>query len=208
VQIGIRLVLPAVALGIIGIASALGVALEKSSAAWRRYSLCVALASGLAWTVIVSAYGWPNGLTFVNELWGGTRTGYTLVSDSNYDWGQGLRELAQWERRHNVSTVNVWYYGTDAMLRSPRFIDTPLHAMELADRDIGQASGRYLAVGTTLLYGSAASGKNYECAVSFLRSRTPIGRTSTFLIYDFGKQDGGVARAESSKPWVESWKPR
>jgi hypothetical protein len=189
VQIGIRLVLPAVALGAIGIASALGVWLEESSGAWRRYSFRAAIASGLAWTLIVSACGWPNGLTFVNELWGGTRSGYTLVSDSNYDWGQGLKELAQWERRHGVSSVNVWYYGTDAMLHSNRFKDTALHAMNLCERDIGDAlSGRYLAVSTTLLYGSAASGKNYDCAVNYLRSRKPIGRTATFLIYDLGER--------------------
>ena len=196
VQIGIRLVLPAVALGIIGIASALAACLEERAPTWRRYSLRVAIASGLAWTAIVSASGWPDGLSFVNELWGGTRSGYTLVSDSNYDWGQGLKELAQWERRHHVSTINVWYYGTDAMLHSPRFKDVSLHAMDLCDRDIGQAlSGRYLAVGTTLLYGSAASGKNYECAVNYLRSRKPIGRTATFLIYDLGERnESSVAR--------------
>jgi hypothetical protein len=189
VQIGIRLVLPAVALGIVGVASALAIWFAESSVTWRRYSLRAVVALGLAWTVIVSAAGWPNGLSFVNELWGGTRTGYTLVSDSNYDWGQGLRDLAQWERRHNVSTVNVWYYGTDATLHSPRFKDTPLHAMNLCDRDIGEAlGGGYLAASTTLLYGSAASGKNYEYAINYLRSCKPIGRTATFLIYDLGQR--------------------
>src|SRR5262249_43825109 len=130
------------------------------------------------------------------EIWGGNRNGYMLVSDSNYDWGQGLKELAQWERRHNVATINVWYYGTDAMFRSPHFKDTPLHAMELGDRDINQAlSGRYLAVGTTLLCGTAASGKNYEYAVSYLRARKPVDRTATFLIYDLGERNSGsVAR--------------
>jgi hypothetical protein len=188
VQIGIRLVLPAVALGIIGIASALATWLEEYAPTWRRYSLRIAIASGLAWTVIVCALGWPNGLSFVNELWGGTQSGYTLVSDSNYDWGQGLKELAQWERRHKVGTLNVWYYGTDAMLHSHRFKDTALQAMDLCDLDIGRAlCGRYLAVGTTLLYGSAASGKNYDCAVKYLRARKPIGRTATFLIYDVGE---------------------
>src|SRR5262249_9540499 len=208
VQIGIRLVLPAVALGIIGIASALGVWLEELSVAWRRHSLRIAIALGLVWTAIVSASGWPNGLSFVNELWGGSRNGYKWVSDSNYDWGQGLRELAQWERRHNVSTVNVWYYGTDAMLHSPRFRDAPLHAMELYDRDIGQVLAcRYLAVGTTLLYGTAASGKNYEYVVSYLRSREPIDRTNTFLIYDLGERNAGsVARRKVSR-LVSTWPP-
>jgi hypothetical protein len=196
VQIGIRLVLPAVALGIIGLASALAVWLEECSSTWRRYSLRAVIVSGLGWTVIVSAFGWPNGISFVNDLWGGTRNGYTLVSDSNYDWGQGLKELARWERRHNVATLNVWYYGTDEMLHSPQFKDTPLHAMDLCDRNIGRALwARYLAVSTTLLYGSALSGRNYECAVNYVQSRKPVGRTTTFLIYDLGERnENSVAR--------------
>jgi hypothetical protein len=45
--------------------------------------------------------------------------------------------------------------------------------------------GHYLAASTTLLVSGVADGEPYRQAVAFLRGRRPVGRTTTFLIYDF-----------------------
>src|SRR5262249_1879314 len=71
---------------------------------------------GLVWTAGGAVVVWPHGLCYTNELWGGTANGYRRLSDSNYDWGQGLPELAAWQRRSGVTALDVWYFGTDPAL--------------------------------------------------------------------------------------------
>src|SRR5262249_15344531 len=106
VQIGIRLVLPVIAFGLIGIATALAAALHVQSSTinsncevkgWRRRlpSLGAILVTciSLVWTVSAAARVWPDGVCYTNACWGGTAQGYLVLSDSNYDWGQGLKEL-------------------------------------------------------------------------------------------------------------------
>ena len=48
------------------------------------------------------------------------RQGYRLVSGSDYDWGQGIPELARWQRQHHTS-LTLLYYGTDPLADGPRF---------------------------------------------------------------------------------------
>ena len=49
------------------------------------------------------------------DVRGGPEHGYLLLSDSNYDWGQGLKELARWqEKRAGPGPLAVCeYFGTD-----------------------------------------------------------------------------------------------
>ena len=52
---------------------------------------------------------------------------------------------------------------------------------------VSLAGGHYLAASTTLLYGSYARGEQGEAlqtAAAYLRSLTPLARTTTFLIYE------------------------
>jgi hypothetical protein len=111
VQIGVRFVLPAVALLIVGVGIAAARWLETRSgwglAAW------VGAGAALCWSAAGALQVWPHGICFTNELWGGTGKGYLALSDSNYDWGQGLRELAAWQKAHSQAPLDVWYFGTD-----------------------------------------------------------------------------------------------
>jgi hypothetical protein len=66
----------------------------------------------LAWTAGAALIAWPNALAYVNELGGGVRGGYRLLSDSNLDWGQGLEALARWMRERDVPRVQLAYFGT------------------------------------------------------------------------------------------------
>ncbi len=119
VQIGIRLVLPLVALGVVGLAAAI-VQASRDLSGWGRHLLTAGAGAGVLWTASAAMIVWPHGLSYVNELWGGTSRGYLVVSESNYDWGQGLKELARWQRQHGVGSLKVWYYGMDpAVWTSP-----------------------------------------------------------------------------------------
>jgi hypothetical protein len=188
VQIGVRFVLPVVALAILGLA----VALARWLAECR--SLAVRKLSGggiglaLAWTLAQAVLVWPQGLCYTNELFGGTARGYLALSDSNYDWGQGVPELARWQQQHGLAPLDVWYFGTDRQITGfPFRLVNAGPAASLQELQ-AQHRGRYLAVSTSLLY-------QYEYSTpgaKILRERAPDARTTTFLIYDFSDQAGAA----------------
>jgi hypothetical protein len=187
VQIGIRLVLPIVALGIVGLSAALLETCETLGTRWQIRLLIGLTAAGICWTVVASVRVWPDSLCFVNEFWGGADGGYRYVSDGNYDWGQGLPELARWKQQQGIAELNIWYFGTDPLLRQLPIHELALHALPDSKTDNIEAlvAGRYLAVSTTLLYGNISDSDNQQEAANFLRQFRPVARTRTFLIYDF-----------------------
>ena len=67
-------------------------------------------AAAVLWSGAAAWAVWPNGLCYVNRLWGDPADGDRLVSDANWDWGQGLKELARWQRRQG-GELDVWYFG-------------------------------------------------------------------------------------------------
>lgn len=187
VQIGVRLVLPVVALGLAGLGAALAVAAREAEPGWRRRLFAGGALAGILWTATAAWAVWPNGLSYVNELWGGTRRGYRVVSESNYDWGQGLPDLARWQRRNGVAELDLWYFGTDPAVDRLGVRVLPLHSLPAATAaDVtGELRGRHLAVSSTLLYGSYVTSGPGRVAAEFLRTQHPAGRTTTFFIYDF-----------------------
>lgn len=195
VQIGIRLVLPLVVLAVVGLAAAAVTACKEARGRWRRVVMAGWLAAGTACTAAAAVTVWPDGLCYTNPLWGGTTVGYLRLSDSNYDWGQGLRELARWERERGLAEVDLWYWGSDPAAKKPPFRELPLQALALRRPEDMAActAGRVLAVSTTLLYGEFTENPARRCALTFLRARRPAARTPTFLIYDFRGEAAGKA---------------
>jgi hypothetical protein len=190
VQIGIRLVLPLVVVAVAGLAGAAANVLRLSAPSLRRRLLAGALTAGVAWAGASAIMVWPRGLCYTNEAWGGTERGYTRLSDSNYDWGQGLNELTRWRRKHGVGELYVWYFGSD-----PAVLQPPLHYLPLQVPLPGlppdvqdKVRGHWLAVSTTLLYGMPCDTPSYREATAFLRQCRPAARTSTYLIYDFTEE--------------------
>ncbi len=53
----------------------------------------------------------PHFLSYFNEIGGGTKNGYKYVTDSNYDWGQDLKELKNFAQEKNISKIAVDYFG-------------------------------------------------------------------------------------------------
>ncbi|MDD4761757.1 MAG: glycosyltransferase family 39 protein [Candidatus Pacebacteria bacterium] len=69
----------------------------------------------LLWFSIESALAYPNYLSYFNELGGGTKNGFRFVTDSNYDWGQDLKELAIFVEKNNIDKIAVDYFGGDSL---------------------------------------------------------------------------------------------
>lgn len=186
VQIGIRLVLPLVALGLVGVAAAaVNAARARPGVASR--ILPAILTAGILATATAAAAVWPHGLCFTNRLWGGTSRGYLYLSDSNYDWGQGLKDLERWRARRGLSNLAVWYQGTDPARSNPALHETRLHEMPIAGPEdvVARVRGRFLAASTTLLYGAYGNTPAHQISAEFLRRQRPVARTQTYLIYDF-----------------------
>jgi hypothetical protein len=53
----------------------------------------------------------PRFLSFVNYGVGGPSNGWWLLSDSDYDWGQGLLDLRKWMDANSVSHIQLCYFG-------------------------------------------------------------------------------------------------
>lgn len=187
VQIGVRFMLPLLACLAIGGAAALVHAGRSRGA--RTQKILIALAgAGLLSNAVAAVRVWPEALCYTNAAWGGTRNGYQLLSDSNYDWGQGLLELDQWRKEHGVETIDVWYFGLDPRAKLPPFRALPLHSDEwLGGQSVALAvRGKCVAVSMTLLYGAYGRGsKPGRQAVAFFLAQQPAARTTTFFIYDF-----------------------
>lgn len=174
VQTGVRFVLPLVALGMawIGAQAARSVGAGRLRWAWIAIPVLMAIESLLVW---------PDGLRYVNQIWGGVDAGYRVVSDSNYDWGQGLPELAEWQQAEG-RPMAVWYFGTDT-----RFPQLVRYNPRIAGTDRSAIDGRLLAVSASFLYGGylETPGPSNDL-IRRLRAIEPIARTSTFAIFDRG----------------------
>jgi hypothetical protein len=209
VQTGIRLVLPLLVLVVIGCAAGLVLARRQLARGGLRSGVLKACCLGsVAWLLCASLLVWPHGLCYTNELWGGTDNGYRCLSDSNYDWGQGLKELARWQAEHKVHDLDVLYYGTDTALSRLPMRRLAVGALQLGPDNLPQSiQGRTLAVGTSILYGSVS--ENYDDLRAFsscLRNLKPVDRTATFLIYRFPSEDE-LATASKEKGMPERGAP-
>ena len=191
-QIGIRLVLPLIAFLIIGMAGALANTRRELGSGWKSYLLAAEVLLALLWTGAGALHAWPQGICYTNALWGGTPRGYLYLSDSNYDWGQGLPDLERWRRSHGLARIAVFYFGTDPRISNPGFVR--LRPDDFAAANAAAVARRervnYLAVGITLVYGGY-----FQDAT--LRKRTPIDRTRTFLIYEL---DQFAAKTQDTLP--------
>lgn len=83
-----------------GIADALRRLREKFQA----NTLAIDAIAGLVvlWIVSIPVVAYPSYLSYFNETAGGHANGYRYVTDSNYDWGQDLKNLKKWVDQYNA----------------------------------------------------------------------------------------------------------
>jgi Dolichyl-phosphate-mannose-protein mannosyltransferase len=188
VQIGIRLVFPLVAVLLV----ALAVGLARATTNWSdrsRGGVLAVLTVACAYPAVTT---WPDGIRYANELWGGTEKAAPLLADANYDWGQGLIDLDRWTAEHNLPTAKVWYYGMDPIIgKDPNrllALHDPLVYPVAEPTDVwSHVRGKVVAVGYSLRYGYPGLTTSMPMVLEFFQGREPIGRSRTFLVYDFRK---------------------
>jgi tetratricopeptide (TPR) repeat protein len=105
-NMGIRHVLPIYPFLILA-AAAGAWALARRHQAW-----AIVVAALLVFHLASSLHTLPDDLAYSNELFGGKSQTYRYLSDSNVDWGQGMREAGLYLERHNIKDCWLAYFGT------------------------------------------------------------------------------------------------
>ncbi|MFN3551369.1 MAG: glycosyltransferase family 39 protein, partial [Endomicrobiia bacterium] len=67
----------------------------------------------LLWNVYISIKVFPWYISYFNEIIGGAKNGWKYFTDSNIDWGQGLKQLGLWVRKNNFAQKGIYlsYFG-------------------------------------------------------------------------------------------------
>jgi hypothetical protein len=128
----------------------------------------------------------PYPLSYFNELAGGPENGIRYLSDSNLDWGQGLRGLKAYLERHDLSWIYLSYFGN----APPEYYGIRYQPLPLAR---ARSSARYdalppglprevLAISVTNLQGVYSPDPE---RYSWLLKRTPAARIAySIFVYD------------------------
>ncbi|HWL93338.1 MAG TPA: glycosyltransferase family 39 protein [Phycisphaerae bacterium] len=88
------------------------------------------------WLVIGTLLSGPHYLAYFNEAAGGRRGGIRCLTDSNLDWGQDLKGLAEYARAHDSPPVRMVYqpaYFVDAAARHYGLQWQPMRLSEIRD---------------------------------------------------------------------------
>jgi hypothetical protein len=87
-----------------------GAAASRAWICWKKKACLVFafLAAGLIFECMAS---FPNYLSFFNAACGGARGGVRLLGDSNLDWGQDLKLLADWRQKNPNGNLYLCYFG-------------------------------------------------------------------------------------------------
>jgi len=120
-QVGVRYILPVFPLVFIWVSRIVPDFLSARSGA----TVLVVLIAWQAWSAIAA---FPNYIPYFNEMAGGAAHGPALLDDSNIDWGQGLKQAAEYVRKRNVQNLTICsfdpfdgpgpeYYGLPGNLR-------------------------------------------------------------------------------------------
>ncbi len=105
----------------------------------------------ILWQAISVVKIYPSFLAYFNELIGGPANGYKYVTDSNLDWGQDLKRLAQWVKQNKVDKIYVEYFGGSTV---EYYLDDKFSPWwgQRSPQDLNEKGG-YLALSATFLQG-------------------------------------------------------
>jgi hypothetical protein len=99
-QIGVRYILPVFPLLFIWVSRIVPDCLSARSGT-------AVLAALLTWHVWSGISAFPNYIPYFNEMAGGSSKGAALLDDSNVDWGQGLKQAADYVRSRQLKHFTI-----------------------------------------------------------------------------------------------------
>jgi len=72
---------------------------------------CATLGVLLAWQALTVLHVHPSYMAYFNELAGGPEGGWRYLNDSNLDWGQDVKRLAQFIDRQGANEIHADFFG-------------------------------------------------------------------------------------------------
>ncbi|MCB9421588.1 MAG: glycosyltransferase family 39 protein [Ardenticatenaceae bacterium] len=152
------------------------------------------------WYAIASLHQAPHYLAYFNETIGGPRQGYHYLADSNIDWGQSLRFLADYVNNSDEDSIRISYFGA----ADPAYLG--LDIAPLFDGETGQSlnfaranplPGQY-AISVNHLVGQVLlEGDMFD----WFRRQKPVDYIGySILVYDVPAQAQGEWVAFCSNP--------
>jgi hypothetical protein len=106
-NIGFRYALPV--LPLLCVLIAVGVAQMWQVGSKRLRAVILTL---IAWVMIAPLTYYPNFLAYISEYGPGRGRGSEVLVDSSLDWGQGLIQLGEYLREHNIQRIYLSYFGS------------------------------------------------------------------------------------------------
>src|SRR3989344_3315660 len=160
-NIGIRHLIPVYGGTAILVAGQLSVLYERVKA--KRVYL-VFVSTLCAWLLAETIIIFPYYLTYFNQIAGGPTGGYRYVVDSNLDWGQDLKRLADWVDRNDIKKISLDYFGwaDQSYYLGNKFYWMTSEKYKTKDQFMSDnPTGGYIAVSATFYQQSLATDKNY-----------------------------------------------
>lgn len=123
-QIGLRHILPIILSLTILTALVIDPFWNKAKFGGKTRLFIIVTLSSIFISVILS---FPNYIEYYNMIGGGTRDGYKIATDSNYDWGQGIKSVVQFTEDNNINQIFIdvdaeadipfyWYLGDTSII--------------------------------------------------------------------------------------------
>ena len=147
-NIGVRHILPMYLFLSVLIGGAARKLIEKN----RRWAFLIAVL--LIFQAISTARTYPAYLAYANELWGGPTHTYKLLSDSNSDWGQQLKDVKRYLDRRGIrdcwfvyfaeGVVDASYYGIPCKplpTMDSLWVNEPINAPPVIDGTVLVSAG-------------------------------------------------------------------
>jgi Dolichyl-phosphate-mannose-protein mannosyltransferase len=105
-NVGVRHVLPVYPFLLL-LAAAGGIALARQNRRW-----AYAVAALVFFHAASSLRAYPHYLAYSNQAWGGPAETYRVLSDSNVDYGQSLKAVADYLAEHQIRDCWMAYFGS------------------------------------------------------------------------------------------------
>lgn len=136
------------------------------------------------WYVFSATSIYPDYLAYFNEIGGGSDNGYKYLDDSNIDWGQDLKRLAQYQKKiPDLQVVYTWDTFTGASKMYGIENTLPIN---LKEQWWANPSGKYAINVHALIRLKLASQKYENDRLNWAGLYKPIDRIGqSFFIYEF-----------------------
>ncbi len=148
----------------------------------RRWAYVIAVL--LIFQAISSMRAYPAYLAYANELWGGPSQTYKLLSDSNSDWGQQLKDVKRYLDRNGIKDCWFIYFGEGVV--DAGYYGIPCKPLPTMDSLwVNAFSNRPPAIDGTVLV-SAGDLSGFEFAAGVLNPYEQFKSLPPVAVIDYG----------------------